>query len=54
MNKIKLNEKDYRELYEGWMSKALKAENKVMGEYSDREESFYINMLILPIKYSLL
>lgn len=36
-DKIKLDEKDYRELYEGWMAKSLKTENEVMGEYADRE-----------------
>lgn len=37
MDEIKLTEKEYRELYEGWISKALKTESEIMGEYSDRE-----------------
>lgn len=38
MNKeIELTEHDYKDLYEGWMSKALKTESEVMGEFSDRE-----------------
>lgn len=34
---IKLSESDYREVYEGWISKALKTESEVMAEYSNRE-----------------
>lgn len=34
---IQLTELEYKDLYEGWMSKALKTESEVMGEFSDRE-----------------
>lgn len=34
---IKLTEKDYKYLQEGWMSKALKTEGEVMSEYANRE-----------------
>lgn len=33
-----LSETEYREIYEGWISKALKTEREVMSEYSDREQ----------------
>ena len=33
-----MTENDYKELYEGLMSKALKTENEVMSEYGDREQ----------------
>lgn len=36
-SEIKLSEKEYQELYEGWMSKALKTEGEVMGVFADRE-----------------
>lgn len=35
---IKLSEKEYRDLYEGIMAKALKTENEVMSEFGNREQ----------------
>ncbi len=35
---IKISEQDYRELYEGMMSKALKTESEVMSEFGNREQ----------------
>lgn len=35
---IKLSEKEYRDLYEGMISKALKTEGEVMSDYSNQEQ----------------
>lgn len=36
-NEIRLSEEEYRDLYEGWISKGLRTEGEVMSEFSDRE-----------------
>lgn len=35
---IELTNQEYRELYEGWMSKSLKVESEIMSKFADREK----------------
>src|SRR3989344_4910902 len=36
-NEIEVTDEDYKDLYDGWIHKALETEGFVMGKYSDQE-----------------